>query len=201
MTVFPPSSACCVPGAHDRLTGRADARPTPGAPVSGQVRATLRGGAGAQRWRRNCRRWAVLALAAGLTLAACHVEGEARGRVVYDQHCRRCHGPDGQGQNLAKPWGSLAPEVEGFIAPALDGRGHCWFHPPHEIFGIVKNGSGVPGSPMPAWGSVLPDSDIRSVTAYIQSLWPRRLRFLAEQMSPQDLERLRGDIARKQASP
>ena len=124
-----------------------------------------------------------VALLAGGLVTGCHRGDVARGRAVYERHCTRCHGPNGEGQNPAKPWGSLVPTVEGYIAPALDGRGHCWYHTPDEMFALIKHGTGRPGSTMPAWGVLLRDEDILRVIAYIRSLWPRRLRKFADSLA------------------
>ena len=109
-----------------------------------------------------------------LALAGCHSRPHqqvAQGALLYEQHCATCHGPDGQGQDLARPAGNPFPQQEGFIAPALDNRGHCAEHPQEQLFDWIKHGTGVPGSPMQGWEGRLTDDQIRAVLAYLRSLW------------------------------
>jgi mono/diheme cytochrome c family protein len=119
----------------------------------------------------------LLLAACGLLLAGCHNrEAAAQGAALYAQNCASCHGPGGRGQNPARPSGALVPEREGFIAPALDGRGHCAEHPREELVRIVREGSRVPGSPMIGVQGRLTDPEIRAIVSYLESLWDRRTR-------------------------
>jgi mono/diheme cytochrome c family protein len=98
----------------------------------------------------------------------------ARGRVVFDARCASCHGENLEGQpnwRARKPDGRLP-------APPHDASGHTWHHPDEVLFAIAKYGLVPPYAPkdypsdMPAFGSVLPDADIRAALAYIESTWP-----------------------------
>jgi mono/diheme cytochrome c family protein len=44
------------------------------------------------------------------------------------------------------------------------------------LFKLVKDGSPAPDSPMKGWAGKMSDPEIAAVLAYIQSLWPERLR-------------------------
>jgi mono/diheme cytochrome c family protein len=109
-------------------------------------------------------------------LAGCERMELARGSAVYDQHCAVCHGSAGRGQNPARPYGSIAPEQEGWIAPALDTRGHCFLHTRAQLFSIIRDGSPFPGTPMLGFKDKLTDNEIRAVIAYLVSLWDRNTR-------------------------
>jgi mono/diheme cytochrome c family protein len=113
-----------------------------------------------------------MVLPASVLPAGCQSREVRQGQALYASQCARCHGEEGVGQDPRRPFGGIDPAL-GPIAPALNGRGHCWYHPPGELFQIVKDGSSVPGSPMPAWGDRLSDTQIRAVIAYLHSLWPR----------------------------
>ena len=95
-----------------------------------------------------------------------------RGARIFRAQCQVCHGPDAVGENPEMPKGGIK---EGNIplAPALNGTGHTWHHSPDLLFKIVKEGSPAKESPMKGFAGRLSDSDILSVLAYVQSLWPR----------------------------
>ncbi len=110
------------------------------------------------------------ALSVGL-LAGCERIDVARGAAAYETHCVVCHGREGRGLNAARPYGSIAPEQEGWIAPALDTRGHCYLHTRAQLFSIIRDGSPFPGSPMIPFKGKLTDGQIRALIAYLVSLW------------------------------
>jgi len=123
-------------------------------------------------------------------LGGCERVESFRGSLLYDRHCVVCHGPGGRGQNPARPYGSIAPEVEGWIAPALDGRGHCFLHTRSEITAIVRDGSPFPGTPMVGYKGRLTDEEIGRIVTYLISLWERNTRREYERRET-ELERLR----------
>lgn len=118
---------------------------------------------------------AALLLAAPL-LAGCHEREVAQGAALYVEHCAICHGPDGRGQNPFRPWGSLVPEEEGWIAPALDMRGHCYVHPRKQLFALIRDGSPFPKSTMIAFKNKLSDRQIRVLITYLETLWDKNTR-------------------------
>jgi mono/diheme cytochrome c family protein len=101
----------------------------------------------------------------------------SRGAALFAQHCAHCHGDKGIGKDPHNPFGSADP-AKGFLAPALNGQGHCSYHLPYELFGLIKHGTGIKGSPMPAWGGRLSDGDIKAIIAYLFWLWPHGIQRL-----------------------
>jgi mono/diheme cytochrome c family protein len=109
-------------------------------------------------------------------LGGCQKFEEFRGASIYAAQCANCHGQEGRGQNPARPYGSIAPEQEGWIAPALDGQGHCFLHTRNQLFSIIRDGSTFPGTTMVGFKDKLSDGQIRALIAYIESLWNRNTR-------------------------
>ncbi len=99
----------------------------------------------------------------------------AEGGALYERNCAACHGPGARGQLPERPMGGrLGAGVP--IAPALNGSGHAWHHPPEMLFRIIRDGSPVAGSPMKGWEERMSDGEIRAVLDYLYSLWPASLR-------------------------
>ena len=111
-----------------------------------------------------------------------------RGRAVYVNHCASCHGAQLQGQ---PEWRIRLPKGR-MPAPPHDESGHTWHHPDEVLFGIAKYGLVPPyaekgyESDMPAFGSVLTDTDIRAVLAFIESRWPPEVVKVRNEMLDQD---------------
>ena len=63
----------------------------------------------------------------------------------------------------------------GYLAPALNGSGHAWHHPPEMLFKIIRDGSPAEESAMLGWRDRMNDSEIREVLAYLFSLWPQEI--------------------------
>ena len=93
------------------------------------------------------------------------------GTVLFTKHCAHCHGDDAIGQDPTQPSGGWDDNMSR-LAPALNGTGHAWHHPPELIYEYIEKGSIDKTSPMPSFGSILKDNDIKSIIAYINSLWP-----------------------------
>jgi hypothetical protein len=121
---------------------------------------------------------ALLAAAAGLALllGGCGKVEQWYGAALYLDHCARCHGSGGEGQDLRRPYGSIAPDQEGWIAPALNGRGHCFLHTRKQLFSIIRDGSPFPGTPMLGSKGELSDAQVEALIAYTVSLWDRNTR-------------------------
>lgn len=80
-------------------------------------------------------------------------EAIAAGRVLYEDHCAKCHGADALGRHRR-------PSLRGEdVREATDG----------ELFWLLKNGSVWRG--MPSWIS-LPEQERWQVIAYLRSLPP-----------------------------
>jgi thiol-disulfide isomerase/thioredoxin/mono/diheme cytochrome c family protein len=99
------------------------------------------------------------------------------GQRIYAENCATCHGKKLEGQ---PDWKSPLPSGR-MPAPPHDASGHTWHHPDGVLFRITKEGPAlVVGngyeSDMEGFGSVLSDTDIRAVLAFIKSKWPERER-------------------------
>lgn len=105
----------------------------------------------------------------------------AKGETLFAQHCAACHGPEARGQVAAQPMGGVSDNGT-YIAPALNGRGHAWHHPPEMLFDVIRNGSPAADSPMKGFQGRLHDRDIQAVLGYVFSLWPESLRLRYERM-------------------
>lgn len=121
----------------------------------------------------------VYPLSAGAeTVPASIVSGDsvtiAHGGRLFAQNCSPCHGKQAVGENPATPLGGWTKT--GPVAPALNGTGHAWHHPPAYHVRIIREGSTIKGSRMQGWGQVLSDYDILAVIAYFQYLWPEQIR-------------------------
>ncbi|MBF0352885.1 MAG: cytochrome c [SAR324 cluster bacterium] len=93
-----------------------------------------------------------------------------QGEQLFTQNCVSCHGPGARGENPNQPMGGEKPEG-GYLAPALNGKGHAWHHPNETLFEIVKKGSIASDSPMRGFEGKLTDDEIVSTIQYFKSLW------------------------------
>ena len=80
----------------------------------------------------------------------------ARGAALFARACISCHGPRGDGQGFV----SLPTPV-----PRLDQLPAAEWSAT-KIAAIIQKGDGA----MPAWGQVLSDPEIKSLTLYVESL-------------------------------
>jgi len=78
-------------------------------------------------------------------------ESIALGGELYSANCSRCHGPEGQGTQRAP---SL--NVRSFLTDTND----------QAIEQIVTNG--VPGTAMPAWGTMMSEANIQAIVGFIR---------------------------------
>ena len=100
-------------------------------------------------------------------------EGNAiqKGNELFKKHCSACHGDAAVGQDPSQPSGGW-DENQKRLAPALNGTGHAWHHPPSLLYQYINEGSIDETSPMPAFGNQLSKKDIQAIIAYFQSIWP-----------------------------
>lgn len=73
------------------------------------------------------------------------------GRSVYEEHCARCHGPDGM---------ATVPGVPNFS----DGMG--LYASDTDLIRLIKHGKGV----MPGYDLVLKESEILNVVSYLRTI-------------------------------
>jgi mono/diheme cytochrome c family protein len=104
----------------------------------------------------------------------------ALGSRLFEQNCSPCHGRQAVGENPATPLGGWKVGV-GQVAPALNGTGHTWHHPPSYHVRIIRDGSTLEGSRMIGWDKRMTDFDIFAVIAYFESLWPPHLKAAYQQ--------------------
>jgi mono/diheme cytochrome c family protein len=86
--------------------------------------------------------------------------GSARGRVIYEQRCLDCHGPEGRGDGSKAL--SLSPRPGNLVSAATSAKSD------QDLLKIIANGR--PRTAMPAWKDELSDEEQRDVLAYIRSL-------------------------------
>ena len=98
----------------------------------------------------------------------------AQGARLFQRNCSPCHGVKAVGEYPERPTGGLKTGL-GQIAPALNGTGHAWHHPPQYFFQMIRNGTALQNSRMKGWAGRLKDEEILAVVAYFQSLWPKRI--------------------------
>lgn len=99
------------------------------------------------------------------------------GKRLYDTYCASCHGADLKGQSN---WRKRLPNGR-LPAPPHDVSGHTWHHPDSQLMYMIKQGfvGGINApvgyqSDMPAFGSILTDSQIALILGYIKSHWDDR---------------------------
>lgn len=91
----------------------------------------------------------------------------ARGGVLYQQHCASCHRADLSGD---PNW--RTPNEDGsYPPPPHDSSGHTWHHPDRVLVELIRDGSDLPQSRMPAFGDRLDDDDIQAILEFIKSHW------------------------------
>ena len=107
----------------------------------------------------------------------------ARGKVVYDEQCARCHGAKLEGQ---PDWRHRLPNGR-MPAPPHDPTGHTWHHSDKQLFDMTKLGPSalVPGyqSDMPGFADKLSDADIWAALSFIESTWPAEIRAKQQRMN------------------
>ena len=101
-----------------------------------------------------------------------------QGQVVYAQNCAACHGQELQG---ASNW-ETQHEDGSWPPPPLNSAAHAWQHSDSSIVSTITSGrSAGKTNPMPAFGEILSESEIRAVIEFIKSNWG------ANELNQQDL--------------
>lgn len=145
-------------------------------PVAGRRASALRAFPATIPRSRGPGVFAALVVILGLPPAGLAAEAPSpeRGAELFREHCAACHGLAAAGQSAERPAGGF-DEAGNRLAPALNGTGHAWHHPPELLFRYIEQGSVDASSPMPAFGDRLDETEIESIVAYIRSLWPERI--------------------------
>jgi len=91
-----------------------------------------------------------------------------QGKTLYTQHCSKCHGKNAE---ATPDW--RKPDTEGnYPPPPLNGTAHAWHHPLPLLRLTIRNGGARFGGKMPPFDDKLSTSEIDSIIAWFQSLWP-----------------------------
>lgn len=83
---------------------------------------------------------------------------ELRGETIFQQNCAFCHAADGTGRNWIGSF--LEPHPRDLTATAFMSTLSS-----DHLAEVIRDG--LPATSMPAWESVLPETDIQAVVAYI----------------------------------
>jgi len=116
---------------------------------------------------------AILMLAA-LSFAplAVHAGDTTAGKLLYEKHCLRCHGVNGDGKGPATQ--NMDRNPRSFIDDELkfDTNADWQRGTDRDIADVINLGAAAfGGSPlMPPWGALLRDDDTTNLVSYIQSL-------------------------------
>ena len=86
------------------------------------------------------------------------------GKVIYEQHCLKCHGQGGRGDGPHAQWQMVRPA--NFRTPASRSKSD------EQLLSIIDNG--LIFSPMHAWGDRLSQVEQQDVLAYIRLMAEQR---------------------------
>lgn len=113
---------------------------------------------------------AVIALLASAAWGEEPVELE-RGRSVYRDACESCHGREGLGDGPGAA--HLTPRPRNFVSGSFKFRSTATGDRPllRDVVRTVT--AGIRGTWMPAFGPILPASDLRAVSAYVLAFGPK----------------------------
>jgi mono/diheme cytochrome c family protein len=130
----------------------------------------------------------VAAVLAATTLTGCapddavSEETVEQGSDLYQAKCASCHGADLSG---APDW--KTPNEDGsYPPPPHDSSGHTWHHPDRVLIEVIRDGSDLPQSRMPAFGDELTDRDIEAILEFIKTNWGPEEQVYQEQITDQD---------------
>ena len=103
--------------------------------------------------------------------AAMSAPSASHGKAVYDAHCVECHGRSGRGDGPAAPF--LNPRPRDFTTGKYKIRTTETGSVPTDDDLMQAVARGLQGSAMPAWGTILSDTDRRDAVEYIKTLSSR----------------------------
>lgn len=99
--------------------------------------------------------WALTALAGGAPSGI-----SDRGKIIYEQRCAVCHGPQGRGDGPEAPF--LSPRPGNLVSAGTSVKSDA------DLLAVIANGK--PRTAMPAWKDLLSEEQQRDVLAYIRTL-------------------------------
>jgi len=82
------------------------------------------------------------------------------GKLIYEQRCAVCHGPQGRGDGPEAPF--LSPRPGSLVSAGTSVKSDA------DLLAVIANGK--PRTAMPAWKDLLTDEEQRDVLAYIRTL-------------------------------
>ena len=85
-------------------------------------------------------------------------ESLARGKMLFQQNCVTCHGPEGRGDG---------PQAESLDPAPADIRQHLPYHTDAQFFTFISEG--IAGTAMPAWGDTFSEEDIWNIQNYLRT--------------------------------
>lgn len=94
------------------------------------------------------------------------------GRRIYEQRCSSCHGVKGDGKGPNSSFLSSPPPRD-FTRGLYEFRSTTSTKLPRRVDLVRTISVGISGTPMPAWGEILPPRDVESVAAYLETFSPR----------------------------
>lgn len=125
------------------------------------------------------------ALGLGLALAAIPVAAQAPadGAAIYAKYCSQCHGDQGDGVGIATPY--LKPAPRDFTSGKYKVRRTPTGSLPldEDLDRVVR--VGLPTTGMPAFGTILNETQIKAVVAHIKSFSPD---FADPELKPEPFE-------------
>ncbi len=93
------------------------------------------------------------------------------GRVVYEQWCSQCHGLQGDGMGVAAEY--MLPRPRDFTRGLYQIRTTAGGDIPTDDDILEVINLGMPGTTMPGWEDLLPESDRRALVQYVKSFYPQ----------------------------
>lgn len=107
--------------------------------------------------------WSIIALGTTATMvlaAPPSLPTTDHGRIIYEQRCLECHGPQGRGDGIKAPF--LSPRPGNLVSAATSAKSD------KDLLKVIANGRAR--TAMPAWKDELSDEEQREVLRYIRSL-------------------------------
>jgi len=89
------------------------------------------------------------------------------GRIVYDTYCWTCHGEHGDGKGTAAPYLFPRPREFTLASYKLRSTGSGELPTDEDLYRTIT--LGLPGTAMPAWGSILSEEERWQVIAYVEA--------------------------------
>lgn len=116
-------------------------------------------------------KWTIALCLVLLPSIACAEPAAERGKAVYDANCAACHGAKGDGLGTLAEY--CSPRPRDFVKGVYKFRSTTSGNVPVDEDLLRTIDVGIPGTAMPAWKSLLPETDRQAVLAYVKGLSAR----------------------------